>query len=106
MGYCHCDSCRHWSAAPVNAFTLWAPPAFAVLQGAAHIGTFNKTPGSTRKWCTVCGGHLFTEHPTLGLLEFDHVTFQTTITPDLRVKVYAATAETAAKLAAFINHQT
>ena len=69
MGYCHCDSCRHWSAAPVNAFTLWAPSAFAVLQGAAHIGTFNKTPGSTRKWCTVCGGHLFTEHPTLGLID-------------------------------------
>ena len=25
MGYCHCSSCRHWSAGPVNAFTLWKP---------------------------------------------------------------------------------
>ena len=25
MGYCHCQSCRSWSAAPVNAFTLWKP---------------------------------------------------------------------------------
>ena len=25
MGYCHRNSCRHWSAAPVNAFTLWQP---------------------------------------------------------------------------------
>src|SRR5580704_1060032 len=25
MGYCHCKSCRHWSAAHVNAFTLWQP---------------------------------------------------------------------------------
>jgi hypothetical protein len=25
MGYCHCTSCRHWSASPVNAFTLWSP---------------------------------------------------------------------------------
>ena len=25
MGYCHCRSCRSWSAAPVNAFTLWKP---------------------------------------------------------------------------------
>ena len=25
MGYCHCESCRHWSAGPVNAFTLWPP---------------------------------------------------------------------------------
>ncbi len=27
MGYCHCGSCRHWSAGPVNAFTLWKPEA-------------------------------------------------------------------------------
>jgi len=38
-------------------------------------------------------------HPALGLLEFDHVTFQTSITIDLRVKVYAATPATASKLA-------
>lgn len=25
MGYCHCGSCRRWSAGPVNAFTLWPP---------------------------------------------------------------------------------
>jgi transcription regulator MmyB-like protein len=37
-------------------------------------------------------------HPALGLLEFDHVTFQTSITPDLRVKVYAAHPATAARL--------
>ena len=23
MGYCHCESCRSWSAGPVNAFSLW-----------------------------------------------------------------------------------
>ena len=38
------------------------------------------------------------QHPTLGLLEFDHVTFQTSITPDLRVKVYAASPATLSKL--------
>ena len=27
MGYCHCRSCRSWSAGPVNAFTLWKPNA-------------------------------------------------------------------------------
>jgi hypothetical protein len=25
MGYCHCASCREWSAGPVHAFTLWKP---------------------------------------------------------------------------------
>ena len=37
-------------------------------------------------------------HPTLGLLEFDHVTFQTSSTADLRVKIYAASPATAPKL--------
>src|SRR2546421_483932 len=33
MGYCHCESCRGWSAAPVNAFTLWKPDAVKVTRG-------------------------------------------------------------------------
>jgi hypothetical protein len=69
MGYCHCSSCRHWSAGPVNAFSLWKPDALKVTEGAAHIGTYNKTPISFRKWCKSCGGHLFTDHPTMGLVD-------------------------------------
>ena len=69
MGYCHCDSCRHWSAGPVNAFSLWQPDALKVTKGAEHIAKFNKTPGSTRQWCTKCGGHLFTDHPGFGLVD-------------------------------------
>jgi hypothetical protein len=69
MGYCHCRSCRHWSAGPVNAFTLWKSNAVKVTRGAEHIGTFNKTPGSSRKWCKLCGGHLFTDHPGMGLID-------------------------------------
>src|SRR5713101_8819321 len=51
MGYCHCKSCRHWSASPVNAFTLWEPADLKVTKGAEHIGTFNRTTYSDRKWC-------------------------------------------------------
>jgi len=69
MGYCHCDSCRQWSASPVNAFTLWGPDAVRVTQGAALIETFHKTPRSYRKWCRQCGGHLFTEHPHWKLVD-------------------------------------
>ena len=69
MGYCHCESCRHWSASPVNAFTLWKPEAVQVISGAENIGTYNKTPRSYRKWCKTCGGHLFTEHPGMGLTD-------------------------------------
>jgi hypothetical protein len=76
MAYCHCDSCRHWSAGPVSAFTLWKPEAIQVIEGADKITEFEKNPKSAddtivsrRKWCTVCGGHVFTEHPTMGLAD-------------------------------------
>jgi len=69
MGYCHCESCRSWSAGPVNAFTLWPPDAVKVTKGADNIGTYNKTPNSYRKWCKTCGGHLFSEHPGMGLTD-------------------------------------
>jgi hypothetical protein len=69
MGYCHCSSCRHWSAGPVNAFTLWQPQAVRVKRGADSVGTYNKTPLSFRKFCKRCGGHLFTDHPTWGVVD-------------------------------------
>jgi hypothetical protein len=69
MGYCHCESCRHWSAGPVNAFSLWQPTAVKVTKGADNIGTYNKTAVSYRKWCKSCGGHVFTEHPPLKLTD-------------------------------------
>ncbi|GKW48161.1 GFA family protein [Halomonas sp. NCCP-2165] len=69
MGYCHCDSCRHWSAGPVNAFTLWKPESVRVTRGAERLGSFAKTPASRRQWCTRCGGHVMTEHPAMGLVD-------------------------------------
>ena len=69
MGFCHCASCRHWSASPVNAFTLWSPKDLTVTRGADQIATYKKTDKSIRKWCRACGGHLFTEHPQWGLVD-------------------------------------
>ena len=69
MGYCHCRSCRSWSAGPVNAFTLWKPENVRVAKGAEFVGKFMKTPVSDRKFCTKCGGHLMTDHPPLGLVD-------------------------------------
>ena len=69
MGYCHCESCRSWAAAPVNAFTLWKPEQVRVTQGEAEIGHHSKTPKSDRKWCRKCGGHVFTAHPHWNLVD-------------------------------------
>lgn len=79
MGYCHCSSCRSWSAGPVNAFTLWPPDAVKITRGADQVGSFNKTPNSIRKWCKACGGHLLTEHPGFKLTDVYAATI-----PDLK----------------------
>ena len=69
MGYCHCSSCRSWSAGPVNAFTLWKPENVKVTEGAELIGRYRKSDNSERMWCTRCGGHLLTHHPLWGLTD-------------------------------------
>ncbi len=69
MGYCHCGSCRSWSAGPVNAFTLWKPQAVKVTAGGEHLATYAKTAMSERQFCTKCGGHLMTNHPPIGLVD-------------------------------------
>jgi hypothetical protein len=69
MGYCHCRSCRSWSGGPVNAFSLWRPEDVQVTAGAANLATYAKTAMSERQYCAKCGGHLMTNHPTLGLVD-------------------------------------
>ncbi|HZM35829.1 MAG TPA: GFA family protein [Burkholderiales bacterium] len=69
MGFCHCSSCRSWSAGPVNAFSLWPPEAVQVVSGAEDIAAYQKSANSIRKWCRRCGGHLLTEHPAWKLID-------------------------------------
>lgn len=69
MGYCHCRDCRSWSASPVNAFSLWKPESVRITPGQKNIGVYNKTERSYRKFCTICGGHILTEHPLLNLVD-------------------------------------
>lgn len=79
QGYCHCQSCRDWSAGPVNAFTLWPPDAVKITKGADNVGRYQKTEKSIRQWCLTCGGHLLTEHPLWGVTDV-----YAAIIPDLK----------------------
>ena len=81
MGYCHCTSCRSWSAGPINAFTLWSPEALKVTMGAEQMDSYQKTDLSIRKWCRRCGGHLFTEHPPWKIVDV-----YAAVIPDLAFK--------------------
>ncbi|MCG6857431.1 MAG: GFA family protein [Salaquimonas sp.] len=77
MGYCHCSSCRSWSAGPVNAFTLWKPENVKITKGQEFVGKFMKTEKSDRQYCTKCGGHIMTDHPTFGLVDVYAATIPT-----------------------------
>ena len=91
MGYCHCSSCRSWSAGPVNAFTLWKPDAVRITAGEEHVATFSKTAFSQRQYCTRCGGHLMNRHQTIGLADVYAAIIPTlTFTPGVHVN-YAET---------------
>jgi len=68
-GYCHCGDCQAWSAAPINAFSLWKSDDVRITKGEADIGTFHKTENSYRKFCKVCGGHIMTDHPRMRLID-------------------------------------
>ena len=77
MGYCHCASCRSWSASPVNAFTLWKPENVRVTRGQESIGHYQGSPNADRQFCTRCGGHLMTSHPVWGLIDVFAATIPT-----------------------------
>ena len=77
MGYCHCRSCRSWSAAPVNAFSLWKPQAVRVVEGRENLATFKKSEMSERQYCSKCGGHLMNNHPPIGLVDVYAATIPT-----------------------------
>ena len=69
MGYCHCNSCRIYSGAPLTAFTLWKQANVKITKGAELLGRFAKTDLSHRRFCTKCGGHVMVDHPRLGVTD-------------------------------------
>ncbi|MGD9536345.1 MAG: GFA family protein [Alphaproteobacteria bacterium] len=81
MGYCHCESCRAWSAGPINAFSLWDTKNIAVKKGAEKLDSFRKTEGTHRKFCKLCGGHVMTVHPFMDLIDV-----YAPLLPELRFK--------------------
>lgn len=61
-GYCHCESCRKWSAGPSTRFRFGNPGLYASRAAAIRSRASARRP-TAFKWCKACGGHLFTEHP-------------------------------------------
>jgi hypothetical protein len=61
------------------------------VSGADKVATFSKTPLSERNYCSDCGGHLMTNHPTLGVVDVFSATIPTvSLQPGLHIN-YAET---------------
>jgi hypothetical protein len=69
QAYCHCESCRSWFAAPVNAAALWPVQSVKVVKGADNLGLYKKTEASHRQFCRTCGAAVMVGHPGLGLTD-------------------------------------
>ena len=57
--WCHCESCRKHSGAPVSVFVAFKCDAYAVTEG--QITRFNSSPGRWRGFCARCGSTLTCE---------------------------------------------
>jgi hypothetical protein len=57
--WCHCQSCRKHSGAPVSVFVAFKHAAYAVTKG--EITKFNSSPGRLRGFCAKCGSTLTCE---------------------------------------------
>ena len=69
MGYCHCNSCRHWSAAPVNAFTLWQPENVKITGEKTILAPLPRRRKAIVSGARRAAASVFTEHPELGLTD-------------------------------------
>ena len=56
-GLCHCETCRTWHAAPVNAFATWGNEAITVTQGEDLLVGYDSGT-CFRHWCRKCGSGL------------------------------------------------
>jgi hypothetical protein len=57
--WCHCQSCRKHSGAPVSVFAAFKNAAYVVTKG--EITKFNSSPGRWRGCCARCGSTLTCE---------------------------------------------
>jgi hypothetical protein len=59
VAWCHCQSCRRHSGAPVSVFVAFRHDAYQVTKG--EITKFNSSPGRLRGFCARCGSTLTCE---------------------------------------------
>src|SRR6476659_4768106 len=73
VAWCHCQSCRRHSGAPVSVFVAFRHEAYRLTKG--KITKFNSSPGRLRGFCARCGSTLTCEGEGLTEIQFHIGTF-------------------------------
>jgi hypothetical protein len=71
VAWCHCQSCRKHSGAPVSVFAAFKRAAYVVTKG--EITKFRSSPGRLRGFCARCGSTLTCESERLANETHFHV---------------------------------
>jgi hypothetical protein len=71
VAWCHCQSCRKHTGAPVSVFAEIPRDAYRVTQG--EITKFNSSAGVWRGFCARCGSTLTCERESLPTVTHFHV---------------------------------
>jgi hypothetical protein len=69
QAYCHCESCRRWFGAPINAAALWPTSNVRIVKGADNLGLYKRTEASHRQFCRSCGAPVLVGHPGMGMID-------------------------------------
>jgi hypothetical protein len=69
QGYCHCNSCRRWTAQPFMAYALWPSPLVRVKTGADRSGSASRNKDLTVHFCRDCGGNLIAVSKVAGVTD-------------------------------------
>ena len=57
--WCHCQSCRRHSGAPVSVFVAFRRASYSITKG--EITKYSSSPGRLRGFCAKCGSTLTCE---------------------------------------------
>jgi hypothetical protein len=64
---CHCKLCQKLSGSAYGDYTTAPFDSFKWTSGEAFLKKFESSPGTFRAFCSVCGTHMPTAHPSMGI---------------------------------------
>lgn len=64
---CHCTICQKTSGSAYCDFTTAPIDAFRWTTGEALLKRYESSPGNFRNFCSECGTHMPTGHPSMGI---------------------------------------